>query len=272
MSGILRGEDGDDVGAATPLILVTNDDGYDAPGLLALAHGLRAIGEVWVVAPERQRSGVSRMITLHKPLRIRRFQQDFPWYWCSGTPTDCVYVALNHVLPRKPDLVVSGINQGANLGGDVMVSGTVAAAMEATAAGIAAVATSLASYTESDFSAAVALTVRLCRDVLQRGLPPGTLLNLNTPSGADPEQALMVTRLGHRGYEPVVHRREDPRGGEYFWIGGAPLPLDDEPGTDCRATYDGLASVTPVQLDLNATRLREELSSWPFAQKSVKGR
>lgn len=247
-----------------PLILVSNDDGYLAPGLTALADALEVLGEVWIVAPEKPRSGVSRMITLHKPLRVEAFDASERRFWCSGTPTDCVYIALNHVLPRRPALVVSGVNAGANLGDDVTYSGTVAAGFEAIAQGIPAVTSSLASHRERDFTAAAAVTVRVARDVLANGLPPRTLLNINVPENYDPARGVLVTRLGLRGYERIVESREDPRGGHYYWIGGPALELNDEEGTDCRAIYDGVASVTPVGLDLNVSALRDVVASWPF--------
>src|SRR5690554_3318327 len=153
-----------------PLILVSNDDGYNAPGLLLLAEALEALGEVWIVAPEKPRSGVSRMITLHKPLRVHQFHETRNWFWCSGTPTDCVYIALNHILPRPPQVVVSGVNLGANLGDDVTYSGTVAAGFEAIAQGIPAVAASLVVHGEADFTEAARLTVRVTEDVLANGL------------------------------------------------------------------------------------------------------
>lgn len=251
-----------------PLILVSNDDGYQAPGLLALADALEAIGEVWVVAPEKPRSGVSRMITLHKPLRIESFDNNERRFWCSGTPTDCVYIALNHVLPRRPALVVSGVNAGANLGDDVTYSGTVAAGFEAIAQGIPAVTSSLVSHRDRDFRPAAAVTVDVARDVLVHGLPHRTLLNVNVPEFYDPSRGIAVTRLGKRGYERVVSKREDPRGGNYYWIGGPALELNDDAGTDCRAIYDGVASVTPVGLDLNVPELREAVAQWAFAKNN----
>lgn len=251
-----------------PLILVSNDDGYNAPGLIELANELERLGEVWIVAPEKPRSGVSRMITLHKPLRVQQFHRSKNWYWCSGTPTDCVYIALNHVLPRPPVVVVSGINLGANLGDDVTYSGTVAAGLEAIAQGYPAVASSLVVHGMADFREAAKLTVRVTEDVLKFGLPNRTLLNINVPEDYDPAQGVLVTRLGKRGYERQVDKREDPRGGHYYWIGGPPFPLNDEPGTDCRAIYDGQASVTPIGLDLNDFELATSIAEWPFARLS----
>ena len=245
-----------------PLILVSNDDGYGAAGIRELAEGLALIGEVWVVAPERQRSGVSRMITLHKPLRVQRFDAAKPWYWCSGTPTDAVYVALNHLLPRRPSLCVSGINLGANLGDDVMYSGTVAAAMESAALGVPSLAVSIDAHRDVDFGPAVELAVEVSRELLVHGLPARTLLNLNLPAGWTRAHGVDITRLGNRGYERVVHLREDPRGGEYYWIGGPAFSLNDAPGTDCRSIHEGRASLTPIGMNLNAESLHSTISEW----------
>ena len=245
-----------------PLILVSNDDGYVAEGLRELADTLESIGDVYVVAPERPRSGVSRMITLHKPLRVIPYDRERRRMYCSGTPTDCVYIALNHILPRKPDLVVSGINRGANLGDDVTYSGTVAAAFEAVAHGIPAIAASLVAHERPDFGPAAELTTRVASEVLANGLPPRTLLNINVPNNYNLQRGLRVTRLGRRGYERVVDRRDDPRGYPYYWIGGPELELDDSPGTDCNAIHQGYAALTPVTLDLNNDELAAQLASW----------
>lgn len=249
-----------------PLILVSNDDGYNAPGLLELARALEPLGEVWIVAPEKPRSGVARMITLHKPLRVQRFDAEKQWHWCSGTPTDCVYIALHHLLPRLPDVVVSGINDGANLGDDVTYSGTVAAGFEAISQGIPALTASVVGRGAKDFAEAAKICARITKDMLERGLPHRTLLNLNVPENYDPAKGVQVTRLGARGYETRVEKREDPRGGFYYWIGGPPLDLNDELGTDCRAIYDGVASVTPVGLDLDDFELASHVATWPFAR------
>lgn len=245
-----------------PLILVSNDDGYGAEGIWLLAEALESLGEVWMVAPERQRSGVSRMITLHKPLRVKRFRQNKNWFWCSGTPTDSVYIALNHIVPRRPALVVSGVNLGANLGDDVMYSGTVAAVLEGAAFGVPGLAVSVNAHRDTSFEPAVKLAVEVAEKILAHGLPERTILNLNVPKDYDVEKGILVTRLGNRGYERVVHLREDPRGGEYYWIGGPALPLNDAVGTDCRAIYDGFATLSPVSMDLNAPALESEVRGW----------
>lgn len=245
-----------------PLILVSNDDGYQAPGLIALVEELVEIGDVHVVAPEKPRSGVSRMITLHKPLRVRSYPSPATAYHCSGTPTDCVYIALNHLLPAKPDIVVSGINYGANLGDDTTYSGTAAAAFEAISHGIPAVASSLVVRGVPEWEGVAKLTAETASHVLEHGLPDKTMLNINAPHGFAYGDAVEITSLGRRGYARVVDERRDPRGNAYYWIGGPELELDDEPGTDCRAIYEGRASISPVRLDLNIQEFHDAVKSW----------
>lgn len=247
-----------------PLILVSNDDGFFATGLKRLASDLTQIGRVVVVAPERPRSGVSRLITLHKPLRVRRVSAEYDFYSCSGSPTDCVYIALNHLLDRKPDIVVSGVNHGANLGDDVFYSGTAAAAFEGVAHGIPAIAASLAAHTTRDWSGVTGLTRRVASWVLDKGLPARTILNINAPDGFTEEDEVRITMPGRRGYERLVTRRQDPRGGEYFWIGGSELKLDDRDGTDCHAILEGAASVTPVTLDVGNRQLADTIDPSEF--------
>ncbi len=231
-----------------PLLLVSNDDGYQAPGVLALAARLESVGEVWVVAPERERSAISHAISLHKPLRLgnpapRR-------YWCSGTPTDSVYIAMHHVLPRLPAMVVSGVNRGANLGDDVLYSGTVGAAMEGCVMGIPSLAVSLAHPHGTDFWPASELAARVVKRVLRTGLPKGVLLNLNVPNEYDVSRGIVPTRLGRRNYGRVVSRHLDPRGKPYYWIGGPDLGFEPVDGSDCDGIHAGRATLSPVHLDL----------------------
>jgi 5'-nucleotidase len=247
-----------------PLILVSNDDGISAPGIIALADALESIGEVWVFAPERERSAISHAITLHKPLRVhetapRRF-------WVSGTPADSVYVALHHGLPRPPSLVVSGINRGANMGEDVLYSGTVGAAMEGCLMGIPSLAVSLTHNHPSTFAVAAELAVRVASELLVRGLPPGILLNLNVPEGCDPSRGIRATRLGRRNYGRVVQKVIDPRHKPYYWIGGPDLGFLPVEGSDCDANHQGLASLTPVHLDLTKYELIADLATWSSTQ------
>jgi 5'-nucleotidase len=228
-----------------PLVLCSNDDGIEAPHLEALAARIEAFADVIVVAPERQRSAASHAITLHKPLRLtevrpRRFS-------LSGTPVDCVYLAILKVCDRKPDVVVSGVNDGFNLGSDVFYSGTVAAAVEGALRGAAGIACSLAPRA-SHPDEAIRFAAEVVRSALAEPMPRGTVLNVNLPgNGSDQYQ---WTTLGRRLYEDDVAERLDPRGRPYYWVGGGPAGHDDVEGTDCVAVAKGWNSITPMHLDL----------------------
>ncbi len=246
-----------------PLILVCNDDGIEAPGILALARGLGEVGEVVVVAPDREQSAMSHALTLHRPLRAEEVEPG--WWAVSGTPADCVYLAIHHLLPRAPSLVVSGINAGYNLGSDFFYSGTVAAAVEAAVRGVPAFAISMERTSIAMRDAGLAEAARfagiLARAILTEGLPPNTLLNVNVPSHG----ALLGarwTRLGQRIYGDRVEARTDPRGQHYFWIGGAELDVAGAPDSDGIAVRDRFVSITPLDLDLTSHRLLESLPGW----------
>lgn len=243
-----------------PLILLTNDDGIASEGLAALREALTPLGDCWVVAPATEQSAVSHAITLWSPVRIHEWEPQM--YAVTGTPTDCVYVAVNRILPRRPDLCVSGINHGANLGDDVIYSGTVAGAAEACLFDIPAIAVSLASYRSREFDAAGRIAARVAQGVLQRGLPRGVLLNVNVPREVNPDAPLAVTKLGRRTYGAQVTAKKDPRNKDYFWIGGAELGFDDIPGSDCNAVAKDIATVSPVQLDLTHYQFLKELRGW----------
>lgn len=242
-------------------ILLSNDDGYRAPGLFALIEALRPLARITVVAPERNRSGASNSLTLDRPLHLREVGEDS--FMVDGTPADCVYLALSTVCVVRPDLVVSGINAGENLGEDVLYSGTVAAAMEGALAGLPAIAVSLASRaTEPDYAAAAAGTAHMVNRLREMGLPRGSLLNVNFPSGSSVVHAV-VTRLGRRHRDAGCIRQEDPHGRPVYWIGPSGSPgYDAGPGTDFHAIDSGLVSVTPLQTDLTAYAGLEELASW----------
>ena len=232
-----------------PLILITNDDGYRAPGIVALQKALATFADTVVVAPESQQSATGQSISLHKPVRLKEIEAD--WYACSGTPTDCVYIALHHVLDRAPDLVASGINYGANLGPDLMYSGTVGAAREAAQAGYQAIAFSLASVQPGlTFDAQAEVARRLCLLLLEEQMfEPEELINVNFPAEVDPDVTpWKVCTLGKRHYSRQITRQLDPRGKPYYWVGGKFLGHDDIPGSDCNAIDDGLISITPVHL------------------------
>ncbi len=232
-------------------ILLSNDDGISSEGLAILQQVLGDLDDIWVVAPDRDQSAVSHSLTLQRPLRIgqvgpRSFTVD-------GTPTDCVNLAINRIMrgEQRPCLVVSGINQGPNLGDDVTYSGTVSAAMEATLLGVPALAVSLAAHPPFDYHAAARFTRHLAEAVLARGLPPDTLLNVNVPPGT-PEriQGFRFTRQGKRRYTDAIVENTDPRGRKYYWIGGDQVDSVPEEGTDLWAVQEGLISVTPLHLDL----------------------
>ena len=250
-----------------PLILVSNDDGVHSEGIVALATALQGLGEVVVVAPDRERSAVSHSLTLHRPLRVEELGPSR--YAVDGTPTDCVNLAVNGVLSRRPALVVSGINKGANLGDDVTYSGTVSAAMEGTLLGVPSLAISLVGRGAFRFEAAAAFAARLAAWVIEQGLPPDTLLNVNVPGPKDgrPIGGFALTRMGRRRYGDAIVEKVDPRGKKYYWIGGEELEFVDEEGTDFHAVSAGLISVTPIHLDLtnykSFDRLRALNFPWP---------
>lgn len=248
----------------TPLILVSNDDGIHSEGIIALAAALEPVGEVVVVAPDRERSAVSHSLTLHRPLRVEELAPGR--FAVNGTPTDCVNLAINGILPRRPTLVVSGINKGANLGDDVTYSGTVSAAMEGTLLGVSSLAISLIGRTTFRFDAAAAFAARLTAWVVERGLPPDTLLNVNVPALEDgrPVRGFALTRMGRRRYGDAIVEKVDPRGKKYYWIGGEELQFADEEGTDFSAVSAGLISVTPIHLDLTNYKSFDALKALNF--------
>ncbi|MFY9557464.1 MAG: 5'/3'-nucleotidase SurE [Blastocatellia bacterium] len=241
-----------------PCILVTNDDGIHSAGIIALAEALRAVGEVWVVAPAHEMSAASHSLTLTRPLRIEKI--DDYHFSVDGTPTDCVTLAMNHLLKDGlPDIVVSGINKGGNLGEDVSYSGTVAGALEASIYGLPGIAVSLVQRTNFDFGPAARFATELARRVLGDGLPRGTLLNVNVPPG--PVRGLRVTRQGTKNIRPNIIEGTDPRQRKYYWIGEESLTWNEEAGTDYEALGHGLVSITPLRTDLTDYRVLEEFKS-----------
>ena len=245
-------------------ILVSNDDGVDAPGIQALASGLRAAGhEVLVVAPDRDRSGASNSLTLDGPVRVARLDE-CTWR-VHGTPTDCVHVAITGLLEHEPDLVVSGINNTANLGDDVIYSGTVAAAMEGRFLGLPAVAMSLNTvdhdgrHYDTAARAAVEIVARLASDPL----PADTILNVNVPDLAwEDVRGFEVTRLGNRHRAEPCVQQADPRGRTWWWIGAAGAEQDAGPGTDFHAVRTGHISISPIHVDLTRYQALEQVASW----------
>lgn len=245
-------------------ILVSNDDGVDAPGIRILAEGLRAAGhEVVVVAPDRDRSGASNSLTLDLPIRIKRLDE-YTWS-VAGTPTDCVHLALTGVLEVEPDIVVSGINNSANLGDDVIYSGTVSAAMEGRFLGLPAVAVSLvtADHKARNFETAARAAVEIVARLKSDPLPADTILNVNVPDLPWHELAgFEVTRLGNRHRSEACMPQQDPRGATVYWIGPAGQEQDAGAGTDFHAVRTGFIAITPIHVDLTRYQALEKVSSW----------
>ncbi len=239
-------------------ILVTNDDGIQAAGLRALEQALSSLAEVAVVAPDREMSATSQSISLHTPLRVHRYDERH--YAVTGTPADAVILALYHILPQKPDLVVSGINPGGNLGENVVYSGTVAAAMEAVLHKVPSFAVSLASRKQLDFSTAAAFAAQLAAKVLDEGLPPGVMLNVNVPRGE--VRGARVTRQSQKVSQNLVHEQKDPRGRPYYWLDETVEFTDVEPDSDYAAILAHEISITPLQVDRTHYTSLNHLSGW----------
>jgi len=255
-----------DSGPKLHRILVTNDDGVHAPGLLALKRALDAVGEVIVFAPDHNWSAAGHSKTMHKPLRVNKvtLADGTPALTSTGAPSDCVGLAMLGMVDPPPDLVVSGINQGPNLGHDITYSGTVAAAMEAVVSGLPAIAVSLDSFDAAqDFAPAARFAARLARKVLKEGLPANTFLNVNVPPVPQEKlRGVVLTRLGRRLYHDVLICRQDPRGHDYYWIGGGPPSGIVEDGTDIGAIANGYISITPICMDMTDYILLRRLESW----------
>lgn len=246
--------------ATAPIILVTNDDGIHAAGLTALTEGLADLGDVYVVAPDREQSAVGHALTLHRPLRVDRISERK--LAINGTPSDCVNLAVLGLLPHPPALVVSGINQGSNLGDDVTYSGTVSAAMEGVLLGVPSIAVSL-ERPDAGFAEATRIARLVAVRVLVEGLGPKTLLNVNVPGVAP--KGIRVTQLGRRVYKERIIEQTDPRGRTYYWIGAGPPLWDAGETTDIAAIHDGYASVTPLHLDLTDYTALSRMTDWSRA-------
>ncbi|PYM15189.1 MAG: 5'/3'-nucleotidase SurE [Candidatus Rokuibacteriota bacterium] len=238
------------------VLLLTNDDGVHARGLAALADALADVGDLYVVAPEREQSTCGHALTLHRPLRAVPVRER--WYAVNGTPSDCVNLAVLGFLPERPVLVVSGINHGSNLGDDVTYSGTVSAAMEGTLLSVPSIAISL--MEGGDFPAAGEVARLMALRVLVEGLPRKTLLNVNVP--AVPPRGIRMTRLGHRVYSGKVIEQTDPRGRTHYWIGGGEPEWEALEGTDMGAVHEGYVAVTPLHLDLTNHRAMAQMNDW----------
>ncbi len=242
-------------------ILISNDDGYQSTGIRTLATALESYGDITIVAPDRNRSGASNSLTLQSPVRVNRMQDNA--YSVNGTPTDCVHMGITGLFDFDHDMVVSGINHGANLGDDILYSGTVAAAMEGRFLGLPAIAISLLGHQPQHFDAAAKVAGQLVKQLIQTPLPADTILNVNVPDRPyDELSGLRATRLGHRHRAEPVVPAVDPRGGRIYWIGPAGPEQDAGPGTDFHAVAQGYVSVTPLQVDLTRHDDIPELQSW----------
>ena len=245
-------------------ILLTNDDGIQAPALRVLAGELAALGTVTIVVPDRDQSATSHSLTLHRPLRIQRHADGA--VSIDGTPTDCVLIAFHGLLDTRPDLVVSGINHGPNMGEDVFYSGTVAAAIEGSMQGVPAIAASLVTHEPADFIEPARFIRRLVESLAGRGLGGQQVLNVNLPHRPWSEiRGVRLTRLGTRVYSDTLIEKVDPRGRAYYWIGGQDPVWESHEGTDFHAVEHGHVSVTPLSLDLTDYRAMVELDGWELA-------
>ena len=243
-------------------ILITNDDGIHSPGIKILYNAMTTLGEVLVVAPDREQSACGHSISLEHTLRLKNPREH--WYSLDGTPCDCVYFANCHLLETKADLVISGINKGPNMAQDVIYSGTVAGAAEGTMMGIPSIAISLTETKNPDFSYAATVATRIAAKVLSEGLPEGILLNVNVPSVPAREPKFKITRLGIRHYGREVIKCEDPRGKPYYWLGGAAVNFTSLEGSDCNANNQGHITITPLKLDWTDHPMIETLKTWSF--------
>jgi 5'-nucleotidase len=243
-----------------PRILITNDDGYHSEGIITLENALKEIGDVYVVAPVSEMSGASHSLTLSRPLRIRQIDER---HWTvDGTPTDCVTLALNQILPKdeRPHICASGINPGANLGDDATYSGTIAGALEATILGVPGLAFSLVVSRNHDYTESAKVAKEMTAKALKEGLPNGTLLNINIPKGIP--KGFRVTKQGFKNARPVISEHIDPRGKPYYWIGENRIGFHAEGGTDFEAIDEAYVSVTPMRSDLTNHEVIKNLKGW----------
>ena len=244
------------------MILVTNDDGIHSKGIIVLAKALQEIGDVFVVAPDSEKSAIAHSLTLHRPLRVEKIKKNF--YAVDGTPADCIHLGVNTILPKRPQLIVSGINKGGNLGDDVIYSGTVSAAFEGTLLGIPSFAISLVPRSHFKFDVAARFALKVARYIIKQGLPKNTFLNINVPNLDEGEiKSYKITQQGrliHNG-DGVIEKM-DPRGRKYYWIGGGQLIFDKARNTDVEAVSKSYISITPLNLDLTNYSSIRELKKW----------
>lgn len=240
------------------MILITNDDGIQSEGIKVLYEEIKKKHRCVVVAPDRERSAISRALTLYRPLRVEKINGDF--YSVDGTPTDCVNLAVNSLFKKKIKMVVSGINKGPNMAEDVTYSGTVSAAMEGLLLGIPSIAISCSSRENFIFETSAKVALNIIDIVLKKGLPPDTLLNINVPNVSFNEiKGIKITRLGKKKYSDTVIEKLDPRGKKYYWLAGEEIGYEPLENTDLEAVYNGYVSITPIHLDLTNYTVIEEL-------------
>ena len=250
-------------------ILLTNDDGIQARGIQTLWHEFAALkgSSVTIAAPDRERSATSQAITMHSPIRVDEYPVSdaaIKAWSIGGTPADCVKIAVEALMQTPPDIIISGINHGPNLGTDVLYSGTVSAAIEGSLHGIPAIAVSLDSWQAKDFSVAASFISSLARHIVANPLPPGTLLNVNIPPLAAAEiKGISITKLGVRQYENIFEKRSDPRGRTYYWMGGNIVNNDNDSNSDIVALQKGHISITPIHFDLTNYDLIEQMAQLP---------
>jgi len=248
-----------------PFIMLTNDDGIDAPGLHALFKELYQSADIFVVAPSTERSAVGHAITLSDPLRVWRYEgnENFYGYAVNGTPADCVKIGYWAIMKKRPDIVISGINLGSNTGINTIYSGTVSAATEGAILGVPSFAVSLGTYENPDFNYAAKFSRQLMHTLLEKGLPDGVYLNVNIPACSEKEiQGVAITRQGHALYKEEFDKRMDPHGRVYYWLTGQKINVEDDPGVDDGALAQKMVSVTPVHYDLTRYDFIENLKSW----------
>jgi len=248
-------------------ILVSNDDGIYSEGIIALREAMMEIGEVYVYAPHKQQSAVGHAITTHLPLRVNPYYMngEFFGYAVTGTPADCVKLAVTTHMKEKPDLIVSGINHGSNTAINVIYSGTVSAATEGTILGVPSIAFSLTTYVDFDFTYSKKVAQIIAKAVLKNGLPPGVLLNVNIPPVTEDKiKGIKVTKQGKSRWNDCFEKRVDPQQREYYWLTGTMESFEDDEGSDIRAIQENYVSVTPIQFDLTAYNFLEKLKQWEF--------
>lgn len=243
------------------LILISNDDGVYSEGLRILARRLKQVGRVVIVAPDQERSAASHAVTLHRPLRVKKISQDV--YAVDGTPTDCINLGINEILRQRPDIIISGINHGPNLGDDVHYSGTVSAALEGGIMDVPSFAISLVARERFRFETAAEFAVKLVKKILCDGLPKGVILNVNVPNLPQSQiKGYEITEQGKRNYGNIIVEKIDPRGRKYYWIGGEEAGFDDIPNTDCTAVAEGKISITPLRVNMTDKASLNSLKKW----------